>query len=231
MAKYISKKPFDHWWKDLKGEELRAFNRKERKAALIYEFLAREGVDQKKPVYPLGKTWPRLMDKTKFTLVKWGFDIDVRGFKLFPVHAPIESLEGWQRRVGSWSPEYRIQFNLRANVTTVAKDMAALFAEVQLKYAKKVERLAGRTNKPLSFKPVELRDKEMSGKPLTSKERFTISTFVKTHREYLDWCRLVTASIGNEAYGLNTLNKPEDPLSHPLTEAEKRLKDKLQNEL
>jgi hypothetical protein len=182
MAKYISKKHFfAQWWKDPKN-----FCENERKAALFYEYTGRKMSRPGRLRYPWGKRWIDLHEVSRRVIVTeiWPMTIPcaVR-FNDFP--GMDLSFMNSEKLYQVWSESFNIEFNLMASTNSVKEVIGTFFEFLLKKHGRANRGLIGRRARPLSFRPVELMDRELQGEQLGKVDRETLRFFQDTHAEEL----------------------------------------------
>lgn len=170
----------------------------EYRAAIFYEFLARQNPEKGRPCYPLKKPWPQLSKTFRLlmSVVIFPGPLDAAFYEdeLATLSRPTRIMRG---NGNTWSRVYPLRFNLELNANSVGTQIKAFFLDIQKQYAKPKRKLEGHANRRMSFRPIELKDKELSGALLTKVQKQTIHDFSARHKKTL-------------AYGSKKLTRTRD---------------------
>jgi hypothetical protein len=201
MAKYLSKKFEDDWRKTAEAVK-KGFPANEQKAAVFYEFLARDLALFRGPnkpaklVYLWGKKWVDLPDEVRDMIVTLFWTSVVPAAVRFDPCPELDLSFGNSERMKQvWSKTYPLQFNLMASENAVRREVGEFFEALQKAGGYHGQSLERRRCRPLSFKPVNLLNRKLQGEHLNKQERNTIQAFRKRHGEEMGrWGKVVLST-------------------------------------
>lgn len=155
--------------------------RVEHRAAVFYEFLAREHAVKGRPVYTLGEPWiklPKIFRIFAALMVFKGKSDHAVIEEQIPLFPPDEIIRGGE----TWSKVYSMRFNLSMTPHAAAVEIQERVAKLQKELAIPKRGLEGRVNRRMSYRPVELRDKELRGEQLSKVEKQCLREFRSRHQ-------------------------------------------------